>query len=80
MNTDSIFNGKTFVITGSFSIGSRDELTKMIEDNGGKSSSSVSKKTDFLVVGEKAGSKLTKAQELGVRCIEEIELKSILNL
>lgn len=58
--------GKTFCITGSFEAMGRDEIVKIIEDNAGKASSSVSKKTDYLIYGENAGSKLDKAQSLGV--------------
>lgn len=74
-STASIDN--TFVITGSFEI-SRDDIKKLIESRGGKVSSSVSKKTDYLVAGEKAGSKLLKAVDLGVRVISLNELKNIL--
>lgn len=59
-------DGKKFVVTGKFEGFSRDELVAMIENNGGSTAGSVSKKTDFVLVGEDAGSKLTKAQELGV--------------
>lgn len=69
--------GKTFVITGSFETYSRDELTEMVLSAGGKSGSSVSKKTDYVVVGEKAGSKLAKARELG---IPTITLEAFLNM
>jgi DNA ligase (NAD+) len=75
---ESIFTNKTFCITGGFSIGSRDELREKIEGLGGKFVSSVSKKTGILVAGEKAGSKLTKATDLGIQIITEEELKSIL--
>lgn len=75
---ESIFTDKTFCITGSFSIGSRDELKEKIENLGGKFVSSVSKKTGILVAGEKAGSKLTKAVDLGIKIVKEEELKSIL--
>jgi DNA ligase (NAD+) len=61
--------GLTFVITGSFAI-SRDLIKAMIEDHGGSTSSSVSKKTSYLVAGEAAGSKLDKAQELGVKILD----------
>ena len=69
-----VFAGKTFVLTGTLPTLSRKEATKIIEDNGGKTSSSVSKKTDFVLAGEAAGSKLTKAQSLGVTIITEEEL------
>lgn len=61
--------GKTVCITGSFDNYSRNDIVKLIEENSGKASSSVSKKTSYLIAGEAAGSKLTKAQELGVEVI-----------
>lgn len=61
--------GKTICITGSFDNFSRDDIVKMIEENSGKASSSVSKKTSYLIAGDAAGSKLTKAQDLGVEVI-----------
>ena len=64
-----IFKGKTFVITGSFQNYSREKLRGMILERGGKVSSSVSKNTNAVLVGEKSGSKLKKAQELGVQVI-----------
>ena len=66
--------GKTFVITGTLENMSRDEAGALIEKNGGKVSSSVSVKTDYLLAGEKAGSKLTKANALGVPVISLNEL------
>jgi len=66
--------GLTFVITGSFQQMSRDEITKLIEDNGGKVSGSVSKKTSYVIVGTEAGSKLDKAKELGVKVLNLQEL------
>ena len=72
--SDSIFSGKTIVISGSFDCGSRDEIQAQVEALGGKFTSSVSKKTDILLAGKKCGSKLTKAQELGTQIIEEEEL------
>jgi DNA ligase (NAD+) len=75
-----IFYGKTVVLTGSLPTLSRDEAGKMLEAVGAKVSGSVSKKTDFVIAGESAGSKLTKAQELGIRIIDsEEELLQLLN-
>ncbi len=65
------FKGKTFVLTGALSHFTRDQAKEIIEGYGGKVSSGVSKKTDFVLAGEDAGSKLTKAQELGVAVIDE---------
>ena len=67
--------GKTFVITGTLPTMSRDEAKSYIEARGGKVSGSVSKKTDYLLAGEAAGSKLTKAKELGVKVISQQELE-----
>lgn len=66
-----LFNGKTVVLTGKLSRFSRDEASAIIEKLGGKTSSSVSKNTDFVLAGEDAGSKLKKATELGVKVIDE---------
>ncbi len=71
--------GKTFVLTGTLPTLKRSEAQKLIEDNGGKVSGSVSKKTDFVVAGEEAGSKLDKAQSLGVAVITEEELLRMIN-
>lgn len=73
-SSDMRFAGKTFVLTGTLSTLSRAQAAKMIENLGGKSASSVSKKTDYVVAGEAAGSKLTKAQSLGITVINEQQL------
>jgi len=78
-NNTNLLNGKSFVLTGTLNSLTRDEAKELIENAGGKVSSSISKKTDFLVSGEKAGSKkLKNAQELGVKIINENELKLLL--
>jgi len=69
--------GKTFVLTGTFAKYSRDEAKKLIEDAGGRVSGSVSKKTDYVVAGSDAGSKLDRAKELGVPVIEEKEMEKL---
>ncbi len=70
--------GKTFVLTGTLANYSRDEAKKMIEDAGGKVTGSVSKKTDYVVAGADAGSKLDKAKELGVKVVDEKEMEGLL--
>jgi DNA ligase (NAD+) len=69
--------GKTFVLTGTLEKYTRDEARKMIEDAGGKVTGSVSKKTDYVVAGSDAGSKLDRAKELGVAVIDEKEMESL---
>ncbi len=69
--------GKTFVLTGTLTKYTRDEAKKMIEDAGGKVTGSVSKKTDYVVAGADAGSKLDKAKELGVAVIDEKEMERL---
>jgi DNA ligase (NAD+) len=70
--------GKTFVLTGTLAHFTRDEAKKLIEDAGGRVSGSVSKKTDFVVAGDDAGSKLDKAKDLGVKVIGEREMQDLL--
>lgn len=70
---DSIFSGKTVVITGTLSSMTRDEAKERLEKAGAKVTGSVTKKTDYLIAGEKAGSKLTKAQQLGIEIIDDEE-------
>lgn len=72
--------GLTFVLTGTLPTMTRDEASALIKQAGGKVSGSVSKKTSYVVAGEEAGSKLTKANELGVRVIDEDGLKALLNM
>ncbi|VTS07482.1 NAD-dependent DNA ligase LigA [Tuwongella immobilis] len=72
------FTGKTFVVTGTMVQYSRDEIESLIKQFGGKTASSVSKKTDYLVAGEKAGSKLAKAQELGVAVLSEAAFQQLI--
>lgn len=80
VNTDNVFYGKTVVLTGTLSTMGRDEAAKKLEALGAKVTGSVSKKTDFVIAGEAAGSKLTKAQELGIRIIDdEAELQRLLD-
>ena len=76
---DDRFSGKTFVLTGTLEKYSREEASNLIEKFGGKTSSSVSKKTSYLLAGEDAGSKLTKAQSLGVQIISEEEFEKMCN-
>lgn len=68
---ESIFDGLVFVVTGTLENHSRSEIKELITKYGGKATNSVSKKTDYLIAGDKAGSKLDKANELGVKTISE---------
>lgn len=75
---DNRFEGKTFVLTGTLPTMTRSEASKIIESFKGKTASSVSKKTDYVLAGEDAGSKLTKAQQLGVTIISEAEFQEMI--
>lgn len=76
--TDSRFEGLTFVVTGTLSKYGRKEIETLIESYGGKAASSVSKKTDYVLAGEAAGSKLRKANELGVTVISEDDFEKMI--
>ena len=77
-DADGVLRGKTLVLTGTLPNLSRSEAKALIEVAGGKVSGSVSKKTDYLVAGEAAGSKLTKAESLGVTVLSEADLTALL--
>ncbi len=70
--------GQTLVVTGTLSKYSRDEIEELITRHGGRAAASVSKNTDYLLAGEKAGSKLEKAEQLGVKVISEDEFERLL--
>ena len=70
--------GKTLVVTGTLSKYTRDEIQQLIRQHGGKASSSVSAKTDYVIAGENAGSKLAKAEKLGVKVLSEDEFETLL--
>ena len=76
--SSSLFEGLTFVLTGTLPDMTRNEASDLITANGGKVSSSVSKKTSYVLAGEEAGSKLTKAQSLGVKIISQDEFLAML--
>ena len=76
---NSIFSGKTIVLTGKLETLTREEATKIIEDNGGNVSSSVSKKTSFVLLGSDPGSKYDKAVSLGIKMISESEFLELVN-
>ena len=77
-NTDNRFEGMTFVLTGKLPTLTRDEASKMIEEEGGNVSSSVSKKTSIVLLGEDAGSKRDKAISLGIKIIDEEEYNKMI--
>ena len=78
-SVNSIFDGKTIVLTGTLTNYTRPDATRILEDLGAKVSGSVSKKTDYVIYGVEAGSKLDKANELGVKTINEEEFVKMLN-
>jgi DNA ligase (NAD+) len=77
--TAQAFSGKTFVLTGTLASMTRDEAKVLLEEQGAKVSGSVSKKTDYVVVGENPGSKATKAEELGITMLDETAFQKLLN-
>ena len=77
--SSNLLEGKVFVVTGSFDEYSRNDIIKLIEDNAGKVSGSVSKKTSFVIAGDNAGSKLSKAESLGISVISIDEFKEMIN-
>ena len=77
--SDERFLGKTFVLTGALENYTRDEASEIIEKFGGKVSGSVSKKTSYVLAGEDAGSKLTKAKTLGITILTEQDFKDMIN-
>lgn len=79
VNTSEDFSGKTFVLTGALEKFTRDEAKEKIEKLGGRTSSSVSKKTDYVIAGVEAGSKLVKAKELGINILSEEEFINMLS-
>jgi DNA ligase (NAD+) len=79
VTNDQKLNQQTFVVTGTLENFSRDEIKELIENNGGKVSGSVSKKTSYVIIGDNPGSKADKATELGVKIINEEQLMELLN-
>ena len=78
VEVEQVFAGKTLVVTGTLSRYTRDEIEELIARHGGRAASSVSKNTDYVVAGEKAGSKLEKAKQLGVPVINEQQFEAML--
>ena len=80
VSVDPTFDGKVIVITGTLEHWERKQLTEELENRGAKVTGSISKKTDILIAGSKAGSKLKKAQDLGVDVWDELQLASSLSM
>ena len=80
VESNSEIAGKSFVLTGTLSRYKRDDAAKLIEERGGIVKGSVSKKTDYVIVGEDAGSKLTKAKELGIKILSEDEFEKLIGI
>ena len=72
-------SGKTLVVTGTLEKYTREEIEALIEQHGGRAANSISKKTDYLIAGEKAGTKLDKARKLGARIISEAEFDDLIH-
>ena len=79
INKNNNFNDKTFVLTGTLEKITRNEASKLIEDAGGKTTNSVTKNTDVVIVGDKPGSKYTKALNLGITIWNEEEFLELIN-
>ena len=75
---DQVFAGKTIVVTGTLEAMPREEVKRLIEARGGRVTSLVSKKTDFVLAGADPGSKVDKARSLGIAIVDEIEFRSML--
>ena len=78
VRADGTLSGKTFVLTGTLPTLTREEATELIVGAGGKVTGSVSKKTDYVVAGDEAGSKLSKAEQLGITVLDEAGLRKLL--
>ena len=76
--SSDVLAGKTVAVTGTLTRFTRDGIKAVIQQHGGKPASSVSKNTDFVVAGEKAGSKLAKAEQLGIAVLDEAEFEALI--
>ena len=80
VGSTGLLSGKVLVVTGKLKSHTRDEIESLIQAHGGRATSSVSKKTDYLVAGEKAGSKLTKAEKLGIQVLSEEDFERMVGI